>query len=292
MRKEHLPIYQIQDFEALANKDRYFYFSSFAAHLKEHLFIREPHKHDFYIILLVTKGTGVHTIDFREYDVKPGTVFLLTPGQVHSWQLSNDADGFVVFFTQEYYTREYPDRLLSDFPFFNALLYSPVIRLSETDEATLLPVLQMLKQEYELDSPMRNSVLSRYLDILLMKLARIFLPDGNAAAPIAKEQTLIQDLERLINLHYKEHKNVAFYADRLHVTSKHLNEVCKQSFGKTTKDILQYRIILEAQRLLVHSDLTSSQIAHELGYFDNTYFFRFFKKHLGCTPEQFRAANK
>lgn len=292
MRKEHLPIYQIQDFEALANKDRYFYFSSFAGHLKEHQFIREPHKHDFYIILLVTQGTGVHTIDFREYEVRPGTVFLLTPGQVHSWTLSNDVDGFVVFFTQAYYTREYPDRLLSDFPYFNALLYSPVIRLTETDEAKLTPVLHMLQQEYEVDSPMRNSILSRYLDILLMKLAQIFQPDGSATVPIAKEQTLLQDLERLINLHYKEQKTVAFYADRLHVTAKHLNETCKQALGKTTKDILQYRIILEAQRLLVHSDLTSSQIAHELGYFDNTYFFRFFKKHIGCTPEQFRAANR
>lgn len=292
MRKEHLPIYQIQDFEALANKDRYFYFSSFAAHLKEHQFIREPHKHDFYIILLVTQGTGVHTIDFREYAVEPGTVFLLTPGQVHSWTLSNDADGFVVFFTQAYYTREYPDRLLSDFPYFNALLYSPVIRLTETDEAKLTPVLHMLQQEYEVDSPMRNSILSRYLDILLMKLAQIFQPDGSATVPIAKDQTLLQDLERLINLHYKEQKTVAFYADRLHVTARHLNETCKQALGKTTKDILQYRIILEAQRLLVHSDLTSSQIAHELGYFDNTYFFRFFKKHIGCTPEQFRAANR
>lgn len=287
-----MPIYQIQDFEALANKDRYFYFSSFAAHLKEHQFIREPHKHDFYIILLVTQGTGVHTIDFREYAVEPGTVFLLTPGQVHSWTLSNDADGFVVFFTQAYYTREYPDRLLSDFPYFNALLYSPVICLTETDEAKLTPVLHMLQQEYEVDSPMRNSILSRYLDILLMKLAQIFQPDGSATVPIAKEQTLLQDLERLINLHYKEQKTVAFYADRLHVTAKHLNETCKQALGKTTKDILQYRIILEAQRLLVHSDLTSSQIAHELGYFDNTYFFRFFKKHIGCTPEQFRAANR
>ncbi|SIT75828.1 AraC family transcriptional regulator [Pontibacter indicus] len=292
MQKEHLPIYQIQDFEALANKDRYFYFSSFATHLKEHLFIREPHKHDFYIILLVTQGTGVHTIDFRTYDVKPGTVFLLTPGQVHSWTLSNDADGFVVFFTQEFYTRAYPDQLLSDFPFFNALLYSPVIHLSENDEATLTPVLQMLRLEYELDAPMRNIILSRYLDILLLKLTRIFLPDGSTTAPVGKEQTLLQNLERLINLHYREHKTVAFYADHLHVTTKQLNEICKQAIGKTTKELLQYRIILEAQRLLVHSDLTSSQIAHELGYFDNTYFFRFFKKHLGLTPEQFRATHK
>ncbi|NEM98447.1 AraC family transcriptional regulator [Pontibacter burrus] len=292
MQKDHLPIYQIQDFEAQARKDHYFYFSSFAAHLKEHLFIREPHKHDFYIVLLITKGTGTHTIDFKAYDVKPGTVFFMTPGQVHSWQLSQDADGLVIFFTHAFYTREYPDRLLYDFPFFNALLQNSALHLTAQDEATLLPTLQLLKQEYEQALPMRNVMLSRYLDVLLIGLSRIYRPDDAEIETIATEQTLLQQLERLVNLHYKEHKPVAFYAEQLHVTAKHLNEVCKNALGRTTKELIQYRVLLEAKRLLVHADLTISQIALELGYFDTTYFFRFFKKQTCLTPEQFRAQYK
>jgi AraC-like DNA-binding protein len=266
-----LPIYQIQDFEALARQDQYFYFSPFALHLQEHLFIREPHKHNFYIILIVTQGTGSHTIDFKEFEVKPGTVFFMTPGQVHSWELSKDADGFVIFFTQQFYAREYPHKMLFDFPFFNALLYNPVLSIAKA---------------------MREIMLSRYLDILLIELTRIFQPKVAGTGSTVKEQALLQNLERLIDVHYKEHKPVGFYAQRLHVTTKHLNDVCKNSLGKTTKDLIQYRTLLEAQRLLVHANLTSSQIAAELGYFDNTYFFRFFKKHIGCTPEQFRAANR
>lgn len=292
MRKEHLPVYQIQDFEALAQKEQYFYFSSFAVHLQEHLFIREPHRHNFYIILFVTQGTGTHTIDFKAYAVKPGTVFFMTPGQVHSWELSDDADGFVIFFTEAFYLREYPNRRLLGFPFFNALLYNRVLSISKADEKTLMPVLHMLMQEYRHAGLMRDTMLSRFLDILLIELTRIFQPEEASTASIGKEQTLLQNLERLIDLYYKEHKPVVFYAERLHVTTKHLNEVCKSYLGKTTKELIQYRTLLEAQRLLVHADLTSSQIAAELGYFDNTYFFRFFKKNVGCTPEQFRAANK
>lgn len=292
MQKDHLPIYQIQDFEAQARKDHYFYFSSFAAHLKEHLFIREPHKHNFYIILLITQGSGTHTIDFKAYEVTPGTVFFMTPGQVHSWELSNDADGFVVFFTHEFYAREYPDQMLYDFPFFNALLHNPVLHLTAQDRATILPTLQLLKQEYEQVQPMRSVMLSRYLDVLLIGLTRIYRPGNAEKGTIANEQTLLQQLERLVEQHYKAHKPVAFYADQLHVTAKHLNEVCKNALGRTTKELIQYRVLLEAQRLLVHADLTSSQIALELGYFDNTYFFRFFKKQTGMTPEQFRALYK
>ncbi|MHC2991207.1 AraC family transcriptional regulator [Pontibacter sp. HJ8] len=292
MQKDHLPIYQIQDFEALTQKDQYFYFSSFAAHLQEHLFIREPHKHNFYIILLVTRGTGTHTIDFKEYEVKPGTVYFMTPGQVHSWQLSKDADGFVIFFTQEFYIREYTNRMLFDFPFFNALLYNPVLHITKEQEATLMPILQRLNQEHRKAKLMRDVMLSRYLDILLIELTRISQPNEAESGFRGKEQILLQKLERLIDRHYKEHRPVAFYAEQLHVTTKHLNDVCKSSLNRTTKELIQYRTLLEAQRLLVHAELTSSQIAAELGYFDNTYFFRFFKKHIGCTPEQFRAAHK
>lgn len=292
MHKEHLPIYQIQDFEAVLRKDKYFYFSSFATHLQEHLFIREPHKHDFYIILFITQGSGTHTIDFREYAVQPGAVFFMTPGQVHSWQLTDDADGFVVFFTHEFYAKEYPDRLLLNYPFFNALLYNPVLQLSPTSEAKLLPLLYQIREEYNHKRPMREVLLSRYLDVLMIELTRLYTPGNLPNGTIGKELTLLQKLEHLIDQHYKEHKPVAFYADQLHVTAKHLNEACKNAIGKTTKELIQYRVLLEAQRLLSHADLTSSQIAALLGYFDNTYFFRFFKKHTGYTPEQFRALQK
>ncbi|SIQ84935.1 AraC family transcriptional regulator [Pontibacter lucknowensis] len=292
MAKEHLPIYQIQDFEARSRKDRYFYISSFSAHLQEHLFIRKPHKHDFYIILFVTQGQGTHTIDFKTYDVQPGNVFFLTPGQVHSWELSSDADGLIIFFSQEFYAKEYPHRMPFEFPFFNALLYNPVLRISQAHENTLMPILQLLQQEYRQNGLMRDVALSRYLDILLIELTRIFRPGKAVKGTFAKDLALLQQLERLIDLHYKEQQPVSFYAERLHVTPKHLNDVCRNALNKTTKELIQDRTLLEAQRLLVHADLTSSQIAAELGYFDNTYFFRFFKKHIGCTPEQFRASNK
>ncbi|MHA6247602.1 helix-turn-helix domain-containing protein [Pontibacter sp. CAU 1760] len=77
----------------------------------------------------------------------------------------------------------------------------------------------------------------------------------------------------------------------MHVTTKHLNTVCKNYLNKTPKELMQQRTLLEAQRLLVHSDLTSSEIAAELGYLDSAYFFRFFKKQSGVTPEQFRVTN-
>ncbi|GAB3204320.1 AraC-like DNA-binding protein [Pontibacter aydingkolensis] len=288
-QRKYLPIYQIQDYNAQDQKEHYFYYSSFSAHLQEHLFIRRPHKHNFYIILFITQGSGKHTIDFTEYEVKPYTVFFLVPGQVHSWQLSDNVDGFIIFFTQEFYAKAYPDRKLYSFPFFNTMLHRPILSISPEENALLMPVLQNIAQEHNTSRFMKEVMLSRLLDVLLIELTRICRHTECSTAFKGNEHTLLQNLERLIDLHHKEHLPVRFYADCLHVTTKHLNEICKRSLGKTTIELIQFRTLLEAKRLLVHSDLTSSRIAAELGYTDNAYFFRFFKKHTGLTPEQFRA---
>ena len=292
MQKEPLPIYQIQDFNANAQKERYFYLSSFADHLQEHLFIREPHKHNFYIIILITQGSGTHTIDFRKYEVVPGQLFFMIPGQVHSWELSDDADGFVVFFSAEFYMREFPFRKLYNFPFFNALLHTSALLINGEEQAALLQTISSLQTEYLNRFLMRQEMISSYLNVLLIQMTRIYRAQNPGSEEQSKELTQLQALENLVEQHYKEHLPVTYYADQLLMSAKHLKEICKRSLGKTTTDLIQERLVLEAKRLLVHSELTSSQIAAELGYFDSTYFYRFFKKHTGRTPEQFRSANK
>ena len=78
-----------------------FYVNTISSHLKtSHLHINKPHKHDFFAAFLFTKGSGKHEIDFNSYEVKPGAVFLLSPGQTHNWQLSGDAEGIIFFHSQ------------------------------------------------------------------------------------------------------------------------------------------------------------------------------------------------
>lgn len=67
-------------------------------HLKSsHKHIEKPHRHDFYVTVLFTHGSGVHEIDFQSYDVQPGSLFFLSPGQIHSWELSDDTEGYIFF---------------------------------------------------------------------------------------------------------------------------------------------------------------------------------------------------
>ncbi|MBJ6119727.1 helix-turn-helix domain-containing protein [Pontibacter sp. BT310] len=291
MPEANLPIYQIKDFNASSQQERYFYMKSFAQHLQEHAFIQKPHKHDFYMLLFVTQGAGTHTIDFETYPVEPGSTFFLTPGQLHSWQLSPETDGFIVFFTPSFYLLDFSHHKLYSFPFFHGLMHKPMLQLSAKDWASLKTILHSIEIELAAQQLYADAIIRNYLDILLLQLSRLYKSEKQEQQLPVGMLSQVEVLQNLIEENYKEHKPVSFYADKLHTTPKQLNEYSKRVLGKTITDLIHDRVILEAKRLLVHSDLTISQVATELGYFDNAYFFRFFKKKTNYTPEQFRKEN-
>ncbi|HEY4650807.1 MAG TPA: helix-turn-helix transcriptional regulator [Pontibacter sp.] len=290
MAEANLPLYQIQDFNAQWQQERYFYLKPFSQHLQEHAFVQKPHRHNFYILLFITHGSGTHTIDFKTYPVAPDMAFFMSPGQVHSWQLSPDTEGYILFFNPAYYLLDFPYHRLYNLPYFHSLLQQPFLQIPVAEHALLQGIIHHMQQELQQQQLYTDAIIRDYLDILLLRLARLYLTSGPAKQLAAGVASQLEALQNLIEKHYKEHLPVRFYADKLHVSAKQLNEISKRATGKTTTELMQDRIILEAQRLLLHADLTVSQVAAELGYFDNGYFFRFFKKHVGQTPEQFRNA--
>ncbi|WP_299821746.1 AraC family ligand binding domain-containing protein [uncultured Pontibacter sp.] len=220
MAQEQLPIYRIEDFKSGKQHAKFFYLSALSDHLREHKFVQKPHKHSFFIVMFVTNGTGTHTIDFEEYPVNPGAVFFLAPGQVHSWKLSEDADGFILFFTQEYYLAQ---KQLYSFPFFNTHAGNVPLMLPEAMQRQLTQVVLHMQQEYLQQLQFKDDILRDYLDILLVRLQRLYIAARTEVASAAPVLPALLQLQRLIDKHYKEHQPVSFYADKLNTTSRHLN---------------------------------------------------------------------
>ncbi|MDB5261650.1 MAG: AraC family transcriptional regulator [Adhaeribacter sp.] len=288
MSENLLPIYQIQDFAETASQGPGFYLNRFEQHLQQHAFIQKPHKHDFYIILLVTQGTGTHTIDFITYPVNPQTIFFISPGQVHAWELSTDTAGHILFFNTEFYRLASPQQKIYRFPFFNTLLRNPLLPVSPAQAINITGLLKHISQEHAGHNRQWEEVIRYYLNILLIQLGRFFEDHYGHDRSAMPHYPAWEYLEELLEQHYKQHEPVSFYAAKLHISVRQLNGIAKNTLNKTVLELLQDRILLEARRLLTHSGLTITQVAAELGYFDNSYFARFFKKHTGQTPEQFR----
>jgi AraC family transcriptional activator of pobA len=247
--------------------------------------VSAPHAHDFYLLLYITQGGGTHTIDLQEYELRPGALFFLAPGQVHGWELCADAAGYIVFFEAEFYQQHYPAARLHGYPFFDPS-HLPVCYLPPADNA-VAPLLGQLWQEASqpLAAP-DEDVVAAYL-FLVLELAARHYPEAPApSAALGRQQ--VREFSGLLNQHFRTHKTVAFYAEQLNVTPNHLTAICQRVVGHPARDLILARVMAEAQRQLHHSADAIAQLAQALGYDDASYFSRAFKKHVGMTPEAFR----
>jgi AraC-like DNA-binding protein len=283
---EGLPVYGINDFRP-EKETAEFYISRFSEHMRKHDFITRPHRHDFYIILYFSAGSGEHVIDFVKYEVKPGQIFFLGPGQVHSWSLSRDVEGDILFFSREFFESYFNNKKLSSFSLFKS--GAQLISASEHMEIlwTLDSTLRQLYHEYASSSPASKNIIRDYLDILLHRLSH-YIPSTPEAETVDTGNWQIQQLRQLIDENFLRHYTPADYAQELHLNVKYLNELCQKYLGKTTSRLIQERMLLEAKRLLAHNDLSISQVSAQLNFEDNSYFSRFFKKISGQSPEQWR----
>jgi AraC-like DNA-binding protein len=277
------PLYCLDAFGAKAN-DSSFYIEDLRAHLKKHEFVSRPHKHDFYLLLYVTRGGGTHTIDFREYPIVPGIFFFMTPGQVHSWKLVPDTDGHILFFTRDFYQMQLNQSSLVDFPFFHSLSAVPHLRLQHQETVGLL--IEDMTVEFNGQKNADLRILRSYLDLVLLLLAREYQSGGETVTYSVNFK--LRKLEQLIEKNFLKLKRPNEYADLINLSPSYLNNLCKENLGKTLTELIQDRVLLEAKRLFAYTDYTASQVSHTLNFSDPSYFTKFFKKNTGLTPEQFK----
>ncbi|MFD2574654.1 helix-turn-helix domain-containing protein [Spirosoma soli] len=287
MKEKSLPILHIDDFEQAPRHYPDVYVQLFREHVAQYQIVQAPHRHDFYLLAIFTKGQGTHTIDFIDYPIRPGSVFFMSPAQVHTWTYSEDADGYLFFFNPAFYLVDYSARKLFDLPLYHSLATPPVAYLSDPAAAEIEEIFVRVYQEALGSGYRREDIIRSYLNILLVKLSGFSL----ASHPYqfsAHAQSQIRQLELLVEKHYVEHKTVRDYADMMALSEKQLYTVCQTALGKSLQKIIQERLVLEAKRLLVHTELSVAQVADRLNFLDHSYFNRFFKKEAGVTPEQFR----
>jgi AraC family transcriptional regulator, transcriptional activator of pobA len=284
------PLYGLGKFSAKAETNS-FYIEQIKTHLTDRMFLNNPHKHDSYLLLYITHGGGEHTIDFRSYEATPGSFFLMTPGQVHSWKMKPDTDGYIIFFLKDFYHMQLTKNSLIEFPFFQSLNANPLIQLQPNEHSVEFILKEMNEEFAKPASTTSLRIVRSYLAVLLLKLAQYCpcnSPDHNQDAFTNPATQKLRKLEQLIDKHYTTLKQPSEYADLMNMSPSYLNSICKQMIGQTLTELISDRVLLEAKRLLSYSTLTVNEISDQLKFSSTSYFIRFFKKHLNQTPEQFK----
>ena len=279
-----LPIYSIETLRATHSGDevrdvevfRFEYFARDIEHLKA------PHRHHFYTFLLVTAGGGSHNIDFNNYSLQPNRLFLIAPGQVHAWNDLNNVAGFVVMFTDSFVALSKGRKIMSAWPLFR-IGQSCYIDLTPPESAMWEEECLFMEAEVKKPDDFSRDAIFYSIGTLLVRASRLFTQRTKSEAP-----DLLFAFQELIELHFMEKRTPKEYAALMNITPNHLNTLVKKKSGKSAGELIRQRVILEAKRLLAHTQLSVAETAYQLGFSDNSYFGRFFKKYTGATPESFR----
>jgi AraC family transcriptional activator of pobA len=288
MTHKRIPVYDISDFKYIGTQTD-FYANTFAEHMKLHAqTILLPHRHVFYVSLLFTRGTGIHEIDFQTYDIRPGNLFLMFPGQVHWWESSDDAEGYVIFHNRDFYNLYFSHERLDQFPFFGSTRSSPMIRLKEDEFPKVVEIFQIILNEYRQGGLMKFQKISSLLDVLYIDLSRVYLPPDQIKPHNQIQLAHTRRLELLIEANFRQIKSPGRFAEMMYMSERNLNRTIKLILNKTVSDLITDKVILEAKRMLIHTRLTVAQISFDLGYDDNSYFIRLFRKKTGKTPLKFQ----
>jgi len=283
------PVYSIERFNCNA-VDSDFYINTFKNHLVDHSFVEEPHRHNSYVLVLFTNGSGTHDIDFDTFRIQPGSMFFLQPGQMHHWNLSDDIDGFVVFYSQEMYNLYFGQKTIEAFPFYSALGNSPEMIFDSNELNEILSYFYAMLEEFQGKRILKQDKILNLLDSIHIEITRKY--NEQYVLETHSYNSRIKDFYLLLEKYFWTEKAPSFYASQLHITLKHLNRICNEILKKTTTQVITDRIILEAKRMLIDKKRTISEIATELGFDDYSYFVRLFKKHAGMTPTAFRVSKK
>ncbi len=244
--------------------------------------VQPLHRHDFYYILAIEKGSGLHEIDFTTYTVQDRSLFFMRPGQVHQLQLHAGTQGYLLQFPAAFY---YPDQPASRIRLRKAATIN-ACTCAPAQFAPLQYALETLWQEYNNRQEDFVEMIKAQLSVFLVGLIR--LQDAHPDRGSSYQQEQSEAFLDLLEQHITTHKQAGQYATLLHLSGAQLSTITQTILGKTPSALIRDQVILEARRRLLATSRQVGQVADDLGYEDVSYFIRLFRKHTGYTPEAFR----
>lgn len=247
-----------------------------------------PHSHpDHTQVLLVREGGGVIRMEDEVLSIDPPAVMVVPAGIVHQIDFHAGTDGFVMTAALGCLkTAAAGDPRLD-----TAVALPAVYPLEGTglNIAAVEDTFAWLHREFVWSAPGRRTVImAQCMRILVMILRLGITRDEAGSAAPTRDHDLTVRYRALLEVNFREQRNLDFYADTLAVTRARLNAACKGRTGKTASDLLHERIVIEAKRYLVYSESSVAQVAHMSGFDDPAYFNRFFAKRVGVSPGVFR----
>lgn len=248
--------------------------------------LERVHRIDFHVVMLFDRGPVRHMIDFAEYEANAGDVVWIRPGQVHRFSGTGDYRGTVLTMQPGFLPRatvEATGLYRYDLP--------PLLHPDEAQSTALRAALAQLQVEYEdtatLPLSLHTAVLRHSLTAFLLRLAH--LAASSAEAKRQQGDTTFTLFRDAVEKGFTTNHSVSAYADQLGYSRRTLVRAVRAATGLTPKGFIDKRVVLEAKRLLAHTDMAIGRVGVAVGFPDAANFSKFFHQHTEVTPAVFRA---
>lgn len=251
-----------------------------------------PHLHEGLIqVLYLTSGGGAAVIDGAKWDLYPQTLIVVPAGHVHEFHFTPDVDGPVVTAAQ---------RSLESLIAFAAPGLLPTVRRPLVQGVSgagrhleaLMPLFEAIERESRMQTSGEAAAGAALMMSVMVQIERITVRspvrESCETAPRTRRSEQVERFRACVDAHFREHWSIGHYAAELGLSPGQLSRLCRESLGMSCLAVVNMRIVHEAECELVYSTLGIKRIAHKLGFADDAYFGRFFRKRTGITPTEFR----
>jgi AraC family transcriptional activator of pobA len=249
-----------------------------------------PHRHNYQEMIVVQSGSGRHTIDGHSVELLPSTVALVTKGQVHNFEYATNLTGWLVRFTDDFLPTDVSGQTWNyHVTILNQLSSTHTLVLTADELQALALVLELMEAEWTHPTRLHSESYFRHLlSILLIHLERTYRQSLAAQHQERETYQLHQQFVTLLDADFSRRHDVQYYAMALQISPVKLSRILNRTLGKSTKQLIDERIVLEAQRYLQYTDLSITEIALALGYNDVFHLSKTFKRVTGIAPQTFR----
>ena len=242
----------------------------------------DAHFHDFEELAIVTEGSLEHYIDFQVEVITAPAVSYISMGKMHRVVERDDLRGWLI----KYQTEFIPDSKLNFYSNFFTSTSIPIAPNGCTNR--FISLCEIIQTEYEHENPDFQTI--RYLTTGLISMIE---SERKRIIPIeskvkASQIDTFNNFLKILEQNFRRDEGVSFYAEKINMSERNLNIICKNNFQKSVSEIIETRKLIEAKNLLIHTEKSISEIGYELGYNEKSYFTRVFRNKLSITPTEFR----
>ncbi len=238
----------------------------------------------FFKLVWLEKGTINLSLDLKDYTVSESGLLMILPDTQMELETGPGTKVVVISFAISIIKIDGRDFAVEVFRMFVSYIGGLQAEISKNTLHKIRQIITSLFEEYESETPSYDIVWS-YLKIILLNLIR---EAGNRVSVPDKNIERFHIFFTLLNEHAKKEKNVTFYASKLNISTKRLNQILQSLTNKSASYFIQEHLIMEAKRELIKCELSVNEIAYALGFEDRAYFSRFFKRWTEVSPNKYK----